>query len=74
MNEKLGGGNIRRHIIFTISVIVAAICILALFGKVTPFEQDRKIQVCEVDRKLFVTIDEKDFNREVYSKNLDDCR
>lgn len=74
MSKKPEGGHRKNFIIFASVVVIATICILAFISKVTPFEQNRKIMVCEIDRRLFVTIDESDFNRDVYSKNLDDCR
>lgn len=55
-------------------VIVVAVCIFVFTDKTTQVEQGIKIQVCEVDTKLIVVIDESDFNPIVYSKNLDDCK
>ncbi len=39
-----------------------------------PAFNDPKIQVCDKGEKLIVVIQEDDFNKKVYSKDLEDCK
>ena len=62
-------------VIATVLVLVFMVWVITLAID-SSSEPPTRIQVCEFapDRKLIVIINEDDFNKSIYSKDLEDCR
>ena len=57
-------------IVFTFCVIIAVGCIFGFVGKAV----EPRIIVCDLDQGFLVRISVSDFDKNVQSKNLDDCQ